>query len=80
MKKIGKQTFSIKDNVFVRDTFTIAGKKEGEGPLGKEFDMVVEDDLWGEDSWEKCELKFQREAVKSLKQLNAGGYRPFNFR
>ena len=70
MKKIGKQTFSIKDDVFVRSTFTIAGKKEGEGPLGKEFDMVVEDDLWGEKSWEKCELKFQKEAVKNLMDKN----------
>lgn len=66
MKKIGKQTFSMKDNVFIRDTFTIAGKKEGEGPLGKEFHMVVDDELWGEESWEKCELKFQKEAVKNL--------------
>jgi len=70
LKKIGKQTFNIKDDVFVRDTFTIAGKKEGEGPLGKEFDMIVDDDLWGEDSWEKCELKFQKEAVKHLMNKN----------
>ncbi|WP_313346484.1 stage V sporulation protein AD [Sedimentibacter sp.] len=70
MKKIGKQTFQIKDNVFVRDTFTIAGKKEGEGPIGNCFDLIVDDDLWGEDSWEKCELKFQKEAVKSLMQKN----------
>lgn len=70
MKKIGKQTFNIKDNVFVRDTFTIVGKKEGEGPLGDKFDMIVDDDLWGEDSWEKCELKFQKEAVKHLMDKN----------
>lgn len=70
MKKIGKQTFQMKDDVFVRDTFSIAGKKEGEGPIGNCFDIVVDDDLWGEDSWEKCELKFQKEAVKSLMQKN----------
>ncbi len=70
MKKIGKQTFQMKDDVFVRDTFSIAGKKEGEGPIGNCFDVVVDDDLWGEDSWEKCELKFQKEAVKSLMQKN----------
>ncbi|WP_313165177.1 stage V sporulation protein AD [Sedimentibacter sp.] len=70
MKKIGNQTFQIKDDVFVRDTFTIAGKKEGEGPIGDSFDIIVDDDLWGEDSWEKCELKFQKEAAKSLMQKN----------
>lgn len=33
----------------------IAGKKEGEGPLGGCFDQVIEDDLLGEESWEKAE-------------------------
>ncbi|MEL7646478.1 MAG: stage V sporulation protein AD [Sedimentibacter sp.] len=70
MKKIGKQTFSIKDNVFVRDTYTIVGKKEGEGPLKDNFHMIVDDDLWGEDSWEKCELKFQKSAVEKLMEAN----------
>ncbi|WP_019227688.1 stage V sporulation protein AD [Sedimentibacter sp. B4] len=70
MKKIGKQTFSIKDNVFIRDTYTIVGKKEGQGPLGNKFHMVVEDDLWGEDSWEKSELKFQKTAVEKLMEAN----------
>ena len=33
--------------------------------------MVIEDDLWGEDSWEKCELKLQKTAVESLKNKNS---------
>ena len=70
MKKIGKQTFNIKDNVVIRDAYTIAGSKEGEGPLGDKFDMIVEDDLWGEDSWEKCELKYQKTAVEKLLEQN----------
>lgn len=70
MKKIGKQTFRIKDDVFIRDAYTIVGSKEGEGPLKDKFDMVVEDDLWGEDSWEKCELKFQKKAVENLLKKN----------
>ncbi len=70
MKKVGKQTFRIKDDVYIRDVFTIGGKKEGEGPIGKEFDMIVDDDLWGEDSWEKCELKFQKEAAQHLMNIN----------
>lgn len=70
MNKVGKQTFNIKENVFIRDTFTIVGKKEGEGPLKDNFDMIVDDDLWGEDSWEACELKFQKEAVKHLMTKN----------
>ena len=57
MKKVGKQTFNIKGDVFINDIFTIVGKKEGEGPLKDNFDLIVEDDLWGEDTWEKCDFK-----------------------
>jgi len=70
LKKIGKQTFNIKDNVFIRDAYTIVGSKEGEGPLKDKFDMIVEDDLWGEETWEKCELKFQKTAVENLMKQN----------
>lgn len=66
LKKIGKQTFKIKDNVFIRDTYTIVGSKEGEGPLKDSFDMIVQDDLWGEDSFEKSEKKFQLTAIENL--------------
>lgn len=69
-KKIGKQTYKIKDNVIVRDTYTIAGTKEGEGPLKNNFDMVVQDDMWGEDSFEKSERKFQLSAVQNLMKKN----------
>lgn len=70
MKKIGKQTYKIKDNVIIRDTYTIAGSKEGEGPLKNNFDMVVQDDLFGEDSFEKSERKFHLTAVENLLKKN----------
>jgi len=70
MKKTGK-TYIIKDDVVIRDTYTIVGKKEGQGPLKDKFDMVIEDDLWGEDTWEKCELKMQKIAVENLKNKNS---------
>lgn len=69
MKKIGKQTYNIKDDVVIRDTFTVVGSKEGEGPLKDKFDLIV-DDLWGEDSWEKSERKFQKTAVETLLNKN----------
>ena len=40
------------------------GKKEGEGPLGKEFDLVFEDDTLGLPSWEKAESELLKTAVK----------------
>ncbi|NLJ57460.1 MAG: stage V sporulation protein AD [Tissierellia bacterium] len=69
MKKIGK-TFKIGGDVVIRDVYTIAGPKEAEGPLKDKFDMVIDDDLWGEDSWEKCELKLQKTAAENLKNRN----------
>ena len=36
----------------------IAGKKEGEGPLGSQFDQVIQDDLFGQDTWEQAECRF----------------------
>lgn len=41
------------------------GKKEGEGPLGQCFDRVFEDNLLGEDSWEKAESRLVTEAVNA---------------
>lgn len=70
MKKIGKQTFCMKNDVIIRDTYTIVGPKEGKGPLKDNFDMIIDDDLWGEDSWEKSELKLQKTAVENLLMKN----------
>lgn len=41
----------------------VVGKKEGEGPLGKCFDMVLSDDRCGLDTWEKAESHIQKVAV-----------------
>ncbi len=37
----------------------IAGKKEAAGPLRADFDQIIEDDLFGEETWEKAESRFQ---------------------
>ena len=41
----------------------VGGKKEGEGPLHSEFDAVIEDDLFGEETWEKAESRFHYTAA-----------------
>lgn len=70
MKKIGKQTFLISSDVVIKDTFSIVGPKEGEGPLGNYFDLVLDDSSWGEKSWEKSEQKLQKKAVENLIKNN----------
>jgi len=40
------------------------GKKEGEGPLANCFDYIGDDVTMGEDSWEKSENAFQKQALQ----------------
>lgn len=70
-KRLGSQTVAINSNVSLVSGATIAGKKEGEGPLKKYFDVILEDAEWGEKTWEKTESKMQKEAVNSaISQAN----------
>lgn len=66
MKKIGKQTFIMANDVIIKDTYSVVGPKEGEGPLRDYFDLIITDSLWEEDSWEKCEQKLQKTAVEEI--------------
>ena len=40
---------------WVRTYSVCVGKKEGEGPLGKCFDVVAQDDRFGQETWEQAE-------------------------
>lgn len=64
-KKLGKQTIQFENPPTLLSTYSIVGEKEGEGPLKDYFDIILEDDLWGEDTWEKGESKIQKETIKS---------------
>ncbi|HRU84089.1 MAG TPA: stage V sporulation protein AD, partial [Eubacteriales bacterium] len=61
--KIGKQTYLIDKPVYIVGNFSIVGPKEGEGSFGKYFGLVLNNDLWGEKSFEKCEIKMHRETI-----------------
>ncbi|MGI6727575.1 MAG: stage V sporulation protein AD [Anaerovoracaceae bacterium] len=62
-RKIGKQTLQFMNMPEILGTGSVVGKKEGNGPLGKYFDIVLEDDMYGEKTWEKAEQKMLMEAV-----------------
>lgn len=62
---IGKQSIQFKEAPHIISAASIVGKKEGEGPLGKKFDLVCEDPGFGEDSWEEAESTMQREAAQT---------------
>ena len=63
-KYIGAQSVLFTNPVYIIGRSSLAGKSEGQGPLGEYFDGIIPDALWGEDSFEKCEQKMYREAVK----------------
>lgn len=63
-QKIGKQSIAFDNPPYIDAMASIVGKKEGEGPLGHEFDMIVQDPKFGEDNWDAAESKFQNETAK----------------
>ena len=65
MEKLGKQTIKFTKPPTILDTASIVGPKEAEGPLAKYFDKCLEDEFWGEKTWEKAESKILKETVYS---------------
>ncbi|MGI6064985.1 MAG: stage V sporulation protein AD [Bacillota bacterium] len=65
MKKIGQQTLVFSNTPAVISAAAIVGPKEGQGPLKTNFDLVLEDNLFGERTWEKAECKMLQESVTS---------------
>ncbi|MBO5397448.1 MAG: stage V sporulation protein AD [Clostridia bacterium] len=63
MKKVGKQSYTLTNPVNITSTASIVGPKEKAGPLYKYFDQTLEDEFWGENSWEKAESKIIKETV-----------------
>lgn len=62
-QQMGTQSLQFSDPPYVISSGSVAGKKEGEGPLGKKFDMVGENDNFGCDTWEEAESTLQKEAL-----------------
>ena len=67
----GTQSIAFSESPYLVSAGSVAGKKEGEGPLGKYFDIASEDDLFGEKTWELAEGTMQKLACK-LALKNAG--------
>lgn len=58
------RTIRLSNPVYIKSGFTIVGPKEGDGNFGCCFDIVLKDDVWCEKSYEKCECKMHRDAIK----------------
>lgn len=62
---MGKRTQTLKfhNKPYIISAYAIGGKKEGEGPLRDWFDECLEDDTYGENTWEKSESKMLKTAM-----------------
>lgn len=66
MKKIGMSTFEFDNDIFVKGSYSLVGKKEASGPFGKYFSEIIEDDKMGETTFEKSERKMHELAIRKL--------------
>lgn len=64
--KVGKQSIKYENDVYIKETGTVVGVKEGKSPLQDDFDIILDDDYFGEKSWEKAESKIQKEAIQKV--------------
>jgi len=67
-KMVGKQSIAYKNPPFIISSASIAGKKEGEGPLGNLFDVIQEDPLLGKKTWEEAESELMKQAAEKVLQ------------
>jgi len=64
-KKMGKQTWQFASPPVITSWASIVGPKEGEGPLGNYFDMILEKNMEkGDKSWEKSEQKLMQHSME----------------
>ena len=66
MEKLGKQTIKFNTPPSIVECASIVGPKEAEGPLAKYFDQTLDDEFWGEKTWEKAESKIIKETVNTV--------------
>ncbi len=61
---LGKQSIRFEKTPYLLNSGSIVGSKEGQGPMGKLFDKVGEDDMFGAKTWEEAESTLQKEALQ----------------
>ena len=62
-QKMGKASVKPDNPVYILNSASVVGTKEGDGPLGLLFDKVGEDDMFGCKTWEEAESSLQKQAV-----------------
>lgn len=66
--KQGNQTIAFSNGPVILSAASVVGTKEGKGPLRQWFDTALEDDTFGEKTWEKSESKMLKTAMMEALQ------------
>lgn len=74
----GKASVVFAHPPLIRGAASIAGKKEGEGPLGHLFDVVEQEDMLGQKNWEAAESSLQKKAASLA--IEKAGLKPGDLR
>jgi len=64
VSRTGAQTFVYDNPVAIASHISVVGPMEGKGPLAEWFDVILEDDLLGQKSWELAESEMVRRAAE----------------
>ena len=61
--QVGKASLRFEHPAFVASWASVAGKKEGQGPLEDEIDVKEQDEMFGMENWEQAESAMQKQAA-----------------
>ncbi|MBU5481200.1 stage V sporulation protein AD [Blautia sp. MSJ-19] len=60
---LGKASIAFSSPVYIQSCASVVGSKEGNGPLKDSFDMICDDPMFGEKTWEAAESTMQKEVA-----------------
>lgn len=69
--EMGKHSILFEKPIYIQNSASVVGTKEGEGPIGNYVDFIGEDDLFGAKNWEEAESRLQNKAL-SIALMKAG--------
>ena len=62
----GKQSVLFDKPLYIEETASVVGQKEGEGPLKDYFDIIEKDPVFGGNDWEEAESKLIEKTIDKL--------------
>ena len=65
-----EQTLNFRRKPYILSGYSIGGEKEGNGPLHEWFDFCLDDDTYGENTWEKAESKMLKTSITELSLIH----------